>query len=50
MSNHNNRVLSRNGARQLTQTEIEQITGATLTIASVRFSLPVSNPDITLDP
>ena len=49
MSNHNNRVLTRKGARQLTQTEMEQITGGKLTLASVLLTLPVSNPDEILD-
>jgi len=50
MSNDNPRVLTRKGARQLTQTEMEQITGGRLiTVASVLLTLPVSNPDETLD-
>jgi hypothetical protein len=49
MSNDNSRVLTRKGARQLTQTEMEQITGGKLTFASVLLTLPVSNPDETLD-
>lgn len=51
MSNeNNNRVLSRMGAHQLTQNEIEQVTGARLiTIASVILTGPVNKPDQHLD-
>jgi hypothetical protein len=49
MSNDNNRVLSRTGARQLTPTEVEQIAGGKLTFASVLLTGPVSNPDDTFD-
>jgi hypothetical protein len=49
MSNENNRVLTRKGARQLTQNEMEQITGAALTLASVLGTGPISHPDEVLD-
>jgi len=49
MSNDNNRVLSRKGARQLTQNETEQITGSKLTLATALPTLPVNNPDVMLD-
>ena len=49
MSNDSNRVLTRMGARQLTQSEMEQITGGKLTLASVLVTGPVSNPDDILD-
>jgi len=50
MSNNNeNRVLCRNGARQLTQNEVEQVTGAKLTLASELLTGPISNPDDILD-
>jgi hypothetical protein len=50
MSNNNeNRVLSRMGARQLTQNELESVAGGKLTFASVLFTGPASNPDETFD-
>jgi len=50
MSNNNeNRVLSRMGARQLTQNEVEQVTGGKLTLASDLLTGPISNPDDVLD-
>jgi len=50
MSNNNeNRVLSRMGARQLTQNEVEQVAGGKLTFASVLITGPVNNPDDTFD-
>jgi hypothetical protein len=50
MSNNNdNRVLIRMGARQLTENEVEQVTGAKLTLASDLLTGPVSNPDDILD-
>jgi hypothetical protein len=51
MSNdNNNRVITRIGARQLTQNEIEQVGGARLsTFASVIFTGPINNPDESLD-
>lgn len=50
MSNeNNNRVLNRMGARQLTENEIERVTGAKLTFASVQATGPINNPDETFD-
>jgi hypothetical protein len=50
MSNdNNNRVLTRRGAYQLTQEEIEQITGGKLTVATDLPTGPISNPDDMLD-
>jgi hypothetical protein len=47
---NNNRVLSRMGARQLTQREIERVNGArTISILSVIHTGSASNPDFTLD-
>jgi hypothetical protein len=47
---HDNRVLSRMGARQLTQGEIARVAGArTISILSVIRTSPASNPDFTLD-
>ncbi|HEY2169110.1 MAG TPA: hypothetical protein VGJ30_05750 [Candidatus Angelobacter sp.] len=49
MSNDNNRVLVRKGAHQLTQAEIEQVTGAKLTVATDLPTGPISSPDEMLD-
>ena len=50
MSNNNdNRVLSRMGARQLTQNEVEEVAGGKLTFASVLVTGPVNNPDDSFD-
>jgi hypothetical protein len=49
MSNENTRVLSRRGARQLSQDETEQIMGSKLTLATALPTLPVNNPDTMLD-
>lgn len=50
MSNNNdNRVLSRMGARQLSQNEAEEVAGGKLTFASVLLTAPISNPDETFD-
>ncbi|HEY2169111.1 MAG TPA: class IIb bacteriocin, lactobin A/cerein 7B family [Candidatus Angelobacter sp.] len=49
MSNDNNRVLTRMGARSLTENELEEISGGKLTLASVLGTGPVSNPDEILD-
>jgi hypothetical protein len=52
MSNHNdNRVLGRMGARQLTQNEIERISGGGggNTHASLTVTGPASNPDTGMD-
>jgi len=48
-NNHTNRVLSRMGARQLTQNEVEKVAGGKLTFASVLVTGPVNNPDDTFD-
>jgi hypothetical protein len=49
MSNDNSRVLTRRGARSLTEKEIEEISGGSLTLASVLATGPASNPDDILD-
>jgi hypothetical protein len=50
MSNNNEkRVLSRMGARQLTQNEVEKVAGGKITLASELLTGPVSNPDDILD-
>jgi hypothetical protein len=49
MSNNNNRVLGRVGARALTRNEVEQIAGGKLTLASVLLTGPINNPDDLLD-
>lgn len=50
MSNeNNNRVLSRMGARPLTQSEVELVTGSKLTFATALVTGPVNNPDDTFD-
>jgi hypothetical protein len=50
MSNeNNNRVLSRMGARQLTENEIEETFGGVATLLSVILTAPASNPDRRLD-
>lgn len=49
MSNDNNRVLTRMGARLLTEKEREEITAAANTLASNLGTGPVSNPDDILD-
>ena len=49
MSNNNNRVLSRMGARQLTPSEIEHVAAGANTLASSLATGPVSNPDDILD-
>ena len=49
MPNDNNRVLTRKGARQLTQNEIEQTAGAANTLLSVHVTNTAGNPDQTLD-
>ncbi len=49
-SENNNRVLSRMGARKLTQNEIEQIAGSRLiTLATALPTNPISHPDTMLD-
>jgi hypothetical protein len=50
MSNaDNNRVLTRRGARQLSQDEIEQTAGAGATLLSVIVTNTAGNPDQKLD-
>lgn len=51
MSNNteNNRVLTRMGARQLTQNETEQITAAANTVATALPTSPISHPDTMFD-
>ncbi len=50
MSNDNNkRVITRMGARQLTEAELERVAAAKLTLASDLATGPVSNPDDVLD-
>jgi len=50
MSNHNdNRVLGRMGARQLTQTEVEQVAGGGFTRASLTGTNAMSSPDTDMD-
>jgi hypothetical protein len=50
MSNNNeNRVLSRMGARQLTQNEVEQVAGGKLTFATALTTGTTNNPDDTFD-
>jgi hypothetical protein len=49
MSNDNNRVLIRKGSRQLTQQEVERITGSANTVATALPTSPISHPDTMLD-
>jgi hypothetical protein len=49
MSNDNNRVIVRKGARQLTQNETEQITAAANTVATALPTSPISHPDTMFD-
>lgn len=50
MSNNNeNRVLVRKGARQLTQNEIEQVSGGGFTRASHTGTNTINNPDTDFD-
>ncbi|HKV91144.1 MAG TPA: hypothetical protein VJW20_01200 [Candidatus Angelobacter sp.] len=47
---NNNRVISRLGARQLTQNEIDQIAaGRLITVATALPTGPLSHPDTMLD-
>lgn len=47
---NNNRVISRIGARQLTPSEVEQITGArTITVATALPTGTLNHPDTMLD-
>lgn len=49
MSNNDNRVLTRVGARQLTQNEIDQTAGAASTLLSVIVTNTFGYPDQRLD-
>jgi hypothetical protein len=49
MSNDSKRVLIRKGARQLTQKEIEQITGSANTVATALPTSPINHPDTMFD-
>jgi hypothetical protein len=49
MSNDNNRVLTRMGARTVTENELEEIRAAANTVASNLGTGPVSHPDDILD-
>ncbi len=49
MPNDNNRVLTRRGARQLSQDEIEQTAGAGATLLSVIVTTQNGNRDQRLD-
>ena len=49
MPNNNNRVLTRRGARQLSQDEVEQTTGAGATLLSVIVANTSGNADQRLD-
>jgi bacteriocin-like protein len=49
MSNENNRVLIRRGARSLTENEMAEVSGGANTLASSLATGPISNPDDILD-
>jgi hypothetical protein len=49
MSNDNNRVLTRRGARQLSENEIEQTSGGVPTLLSVIRTGTAASPDQRLD-
>jgi hypothetical protein len=49
MSNDNNRVIVRRGARSLTENELVEVSGGANTLASNLGTGPVSNPDDILD-
>jgi hypothetical protein len=49
MSNDNNRVLIRRGARSLTEKEMVEVSGGANTLASSLATGPISNPDDILD-
>jgi hypothetical protein len=49
MSNDNNRVLIRRGARSLTENEMVKVSGGANTLASVLGTGTASNPDEMLD-
>jgi hypothetical protein len=50
-NNQENRVLSRRGARELTQNETQSVTGGVIipSLLSVIHTGPASNPDHSLD-
>ena len=49
MSNDNNRVLSRTGARKLTEKELEQIAGTAATVATALPTGTTHSPDTMFD-
>jgi hypothetical protein len=49
MSNENNRILTRRGARQLSENEMEQTGGAGATLLSVIRTGTAASPDQRLD-
>ncbi len=49
MSNDNNRVLVRKGTRQLSQEEVEEITGSANTVATALPTSPIAHPDTMFD-
>ena len=49
MSNDNNRVLIRRGARPIAENELQEISGGKITLASVLGTGTASNPDEILD-
>lgn len=49
MPNDNNRVLTRRGARQLSENEMEQTSGAAATLLSVIATNTAGSPDQRLD-
>ena len=49
MSNDNNQMLIRRGARPITENELQEVSGGKITLASVLGTGPVSNPDEILD-
>jgi hypothetical protein len=49
MSNDSKRVLTRMGARSLTEKELEEITGAANTVATALPTSPINHPDTMFD-
>lgn len=49
MSNYNHRVLGRMGAHELTEDQIQNVTGGLLTVPSVIITGPPSHPDVQHD-
>jgi len=49
MSNNSNRVLTRMGARTITENEIQEITGGANTVATALPTGTASHPDTMLD-